>query len=182
MKNTPEKDLEEKLFNDIVRGVIKREVVDKINGMKTYLITYMVATFINFLFDVIDFLYLLSQVDKDDYTNNYKVIFLSYLIIALLYIAVDFSYIFWTNSLKYTFPYIYLEPIYDTFTGTVTKLIRRFKIGKKETDIKEEARQKAAEGNKEEGVNNNQIQLQIDIDNNMNNKVYRNKNEEMLDK
>jgi hypothetical protein len=41
--------------------------------------------------------------------------------------------------LKYTFPAVYLAPLSDAFSGIVDKAKKVFKLGKKETDIKEEA-------------------------------------------
>ena len=49
------------------------------------------------------------------------------------------AYIFWINSLKYFFPTAYLDPITQVFSGAVEKAKRVFKLGKKETNIKEEA-------------------------------------------
>jgi hypothetical protein len=87
MKEIPEKELESKLFNDLAREVVKREVVEKMEGMKCWLIIYFILTFINFIFDVIDFLYVLANVDRIGISNNYKVVLLTYLIIAFLYIG-----------------------------------------------------------------------------------------------
>lgn len=87
MKEVGEHDMENKLFNDIVRSVLKKEVVDKMQGMRIFLILYFIFTFINFIFDTIDFLYILSQIDKDVYTNNIRVILLSNLMITFLYIC-----------------------------------------------------------------------------------------------
>lgn len=72
---------------------------------------------------------------------------------------------FWTNALKYTFPPQYLEPIYDSFTGVVEKMKIRFKINKKETDIRHEAA--VQQQPKPEEVD---IQIQIDDKN-----VYKQK-------
>ncbi len=88
MKNVPEKELETKLFNDIVRNSIKKEILDKFQGMKSWIILYFVLTFINVIFDMIDFLYVLSNIDKGGLENNSKVILLSFLIIAVLYIGI----------------------------------------------------------------------------------------------
>jgi hypothetical protein len=41
--------------------------------------------------------------------------------------------------LKYTFPAVYLDPISQVFSGAVEKVKKVFKLGKKETDIREEA-------------------------------------------
>lgn len=52
---------------------------------------------------------------------------------------IDFSYIFWGGSLKYSFPVSYLAPITDAFSGTINKAMIRFKIKKPPTDIQKEA-------------------------------------------
>ena len=88
MKDIPEKELETKLFNDLARDVVKREVVEKMEGIKCWLIVYFILTFINFIFDIIDFLYVLANVDRKGLSNNYKVVLLTYLIIAFLYIGI----------------------------------------------------------------------------------------------
>lgn len=87
MKNVSEKELETKLFNDIARSVVKKEVVEKVHGMKGSLIFYFILTFVNFMFDLIDFLYTLTHLDKVGLENNEKVILLSLFIIALLYLG-----------------------------------------------------------------------------------------------
>jgi hypothetical protein len=87
MKNVSEKDLETKLFNDIARNVVKKEVIEKIQGMKNFLIFYFGLTFVNFIFDAVDFLYMLSHLDKKGMQNNEKVVTLSLFIIVLLYLC-----------------------------------------------------------------------------------------------
>lgn len=87
MKNIPEKEMETKLFNDIARGIIKEIVIDPMQKMKGWLIVYFILTFINFVFDVIDFLFILSNIDKHGQENNTKIILLSFLIIAFLYLG-----------------------------------------------------------------------------------------------
>ena len=92
MKNVSEKDLETKLFNDIARNVVKKEVIEKIQGMKSILIFYFALTFANFIFDAIDFLNMLSNLDKKGMQNNEKVVTLSLFIIVLLYLCNYFPY------------------------------------------------------------------------------------------
>ena len=41
--------------------------------------------------------------------------------------------------MKYTFPAVYLSPISQVFSGAVEKVKTVFKLGKKETDIRQEA-------------------------------------------
>jgi hypothetical protein len=95
MKEVPEKEIENKLFNDIARDVIKKEVVTPLQGMRGWLIVYFVLTFLNFVFDVIDFLVILSNLDKA--ANNVKVVLLTYLMIAFLYLGIIFLVIFFSN-------------------------------------------------------------------------------------
>jgi len=45
---------------------------------------------------------------------------------------------FWFQTLKYTFPQQYLNPINDAFSGLYNKAKLVFRIGKKETDLKKE--------------------------------------------
>jgi hypothetical protein len=87
MKNTSENELETKLFNDIARNIAKKEVIEPMQKMRQWLLIYFILTFINFIFDVIDFLYVLSNIDKPNMPNNRKVILLSFLIIAFLYLG-----------------------------------------------------------------------------------------------
>jgi hypothetical protein len=87
MKNIPEKDLETKLFNDIARDVVKRDIIDPLQNIKGLLVFYFILTFANFIFDVIDFLYVLSSVDKPSIDNNLKIVIIAYLIIAFLYLG-----------------------------------------------------------------------------------------------
>jgi hypothetical protein len=95
MKNVPEKEMETKLFNDIARSVVKREVIDKLEGIKCWLITYFSFTFVNFVFDVIDFLYVLASLDKEDTPDNKKIILLASLLIDFLYLGkIFFSFTF----------------------------------------------------------------------------------------
>jgi len=98
--------------------------------------------------------------------------------IAFLFIAIDLAYVFWTNSLKYTFPPQYIEPIYETFSGVINKLKLKFKIGKPETDIKKEA--EIQSGIKDVPVLNNNMNnvspdhINLDIAGTNNNNAYNN--------
>jgi hypothetical protein len=158
MSSISDSDLKDKLFNDIIRGVLKTEVIDKMEKMRCWLIIYFILTFVNFVFDIIDFLYILSRIEHVT-ENNIKVIWLSYLAIAFLYLAIDLSYVFWTNSLKYSFPPKYMEPIYDAFSGAMTKVKTVFKIFKKQTDLRSEAANQ---------INNQQPENEVKIENSHN--------------
>lgn len=84
------KEMETKLFNDIAREVINKEVVVKLQGMKGWMITYFALTFINFVFDLIDFFYCLSNIDKTGQPNNVKIILLTYLAMSFLYLGINY--------------------------------------------------------------------------------------------
>jgi hypothetical protein len=86
-KEIGQNDIQTKLFNDIVRDVMKKELVHKVDGMRGWLITYFVMTCINFVFDVIDFLYLLSQIDKQGPNGRPNAIALTLFAIAFLYLG-----------------------------------------------------------------------------------------------
>jgi len=105
MRNVPEKDMETKLFNDIARSVVKREVIDKLEGTKCWLITYFSFTFVNFVFDIIDFLYVLASLDKENTPDNKKIILLASLLIDFLYLG--------KNMYLFTFSYRFFIHILD---------------------------------------------------------------------
>jgi hypothetical protein len=48
------------------------------------------------------------------------------------------SFVFWGYALKYTFPPDMVDYIYGGFTGTVDRLISRFKLRKPATDVRKE--------------------------------------------
>jgi hypothetical protein len=117
------------------------------------------------------------------------------------------AYVFWTSSLKYTFPQTYLIPINQSFAGAFERLKLRLRIGKKETDLKKEVEIQnninpvsnivkhdivdrpgniAPENIQLDFNENNQIKSQYPFSNNLNyqdkNRNYLDKNEENLDK
>jgi hypothetical protein len=95
-------------------------------------------TVINFVFDLIDFLVVLSSLSGAK--PEVKVVLLTYLLISVLYMIIDLSYVFWTGQLKYVFPREYLKPIDSIFNGVVDKAMVRFKLRKPKTDIISEAK------------------------------------------
>ena len=95
-------------------------------------------TVINFVFDMIDFLVILGSLSGAK--PEAKVVLLTYLIIAVLYVVIDLSYIFWTGQLKYVFPKEYLKPIDSVLNGFVDKALIKFKLRKPKTDIVSEAK------------------------------------------
>ena len=57
------------------------------------------------------------------------------------------SYIIWSGALKYHLPPVYMALVNQSLTGFLDQVKRRLKIGKKETDIKEEAKIQAGVSN-----------------------------------
>ena len=135
--NSDEK-LERTLFNDLIRETIYFNVTEKIKPKKIQIFIYLIMTVINFVFDLIDFLVVLSSLSGAK--PEVKVVLLTYLLISVLYMIIDLSYVFWTGQLKYVFPREYLKPIDSIFNGVVDKAMVRFKLRKPKTDIISEAK------------------------------------------
>ena len=135
--NSDEK-LERTLFNDLIRETIYFNVTEKIKPKKIPIFIYLIMTVINFVFDLIDFLVVLSSLSGAK--PEVKVVLLTYLLISVLYMIIDLSYVFWTGQLKYVFPREYLKPIDSIFNGVVDKAMVRFKLRKPKTDIVSEAK------------------------------------------
>ena len=135
--NSDEK-LERTLFNDLIRETIYFNVTEKIKPKKIPIFIYLIMTVVNFVFDLIDFLVILSALSGAK--PEAKVVLLTYLLISVLYMIIDLSYVFWTGQLKYVFPREYLKPIDSIFNGVVDKAMVRFKLRKPKTDIVSEAK------------------------------------------
>ena len=135
--NSDEK-LERTLFNDLIRETIYFNVTEKIRPKKIPIFIYLIMTVVNFVFDLIDFLVILSALSGAK--PEAKVVLLTYLLISVLYMIIDLSYVFWTGQLKYVFPREYLKPIDSIFNGVVDKAMVRFKLRKPKTDIVSEAK------------------------------------------
>ena len=135
--NSDEK-LEKTLFNDLIRETIYFNVTEKIKPKKIPIFIYLIMTVVNFVFDLIDFLVILSALSGAK--PEAKVVLLTYLLISVLYMIIDLSYVFWTGQLKYVFPREYLKPIDSIFNGVVDKAMVRFKLRKPKTDIVSEAK------------------------------------------
>ena len=156
--NSDEK-LERTLFNDLIRETIYFNVTEKIKPKKIPIFIYLIMTVVNFVFDLIDFLVILSALSGAK--PEAKVVLLTYLLISVLYMIIDLSYVFWTGQLKYVFPREYLKPIDSIFNGVVDKAMVRFKLRKPKTDIVSEAKVqqsnqpyvKSSNGMKNGGVN-----------------------------
>ena len=136
-RNSDEK-LETTLFNDLIRETIFFNVTEKIKSKKIPILIYLVLTVFNFVFDLVDFLVILNSLSGAK--PEAKVVLLTYLIISVLYIIIDLSYILWTGQLKYVFPKDYLKPIDSILNGVVDKAMITFKLRKPKTDVISEAR------------------------------------------
>ena len=135
--NSDEK-LERTLFNDLIRETIYFNVTEKIKPKKIPIFIYLIMTVVNFVFDLIDFLVILSALSGAK--PEAKVVLLTYLLISVLYMIIDLSYVFWTGQLKYVFPREYLKPIDSIFNGVVDKAMVRFNLKKPKTNIVSEAK------------------------------------------
>ena len=136
-RNSDDK-LETTLFNDLIRETIFFNVTEKVKSKKIPILIYLIMTVFNFVFDLVDFLVILNSLSGAK--PEAKVVLLTYLIISVLYIIIDLSYVFWTGQLKYVFPKDYLKPIDSILNGVVDKAMITFKLRKPKTDVISEAR------------------------------------------
>ena len=136
--------LETTLFNDLIRETIFFSVTEKIKSKKIPIIIYLLLTAINFIFDLIDFFVIIASLSRA--RSDAKVVLLTYLIIAIIYIIVDLAYIFWTGQLAYIFPPEYLKPIDLAFSGFVDKAMIKFKLRKPKTNVVSEAKAQSSKG------------------------------------
>ena len=130
--------LEKILFNDLIRETIFFNVTEKIKPKKIPIIIYLIMTIVNYVFDLLDFVIILSGLSKAK--PEAKVVLLTYLLIAALYLVIDLAYIFWAGQLKYIFPPDYLKPIDSLINGVVDKTLIKFKLRKPKTDLVSEAK------------------------------------------
>lgn len=83
--------------------------------------------------------------------------------------------------MKYTFPPALTDPIYEAFTGVVTRLAVRFKLYKKPTDVREEAAIQNQVNNDNPGNGTVDVNhINVDIENNPH--VYKNTQQDMKNK
>ena len=141
--NSDEK-LERTLFNDLIRETIYFNVTEKIKPKKIPIFIYLIMTVVNFVFDLIDFLVILSALSGAK--PEAKVVLLTYLLISAIYITVDLAYILWTGQLAYIFPKEYLKPIDSMFSGMVDLAMKKFKLNKRKTNIISEAKAQESKG------------------------------------
>ena len=136
--------LENTLFNDLIRETIFFSITEKIKSKKIPIIIYFVLTGLNFIFDILDFFIIIASLSRA--RSDAKVVLLTYLLIAGIYVAVDLAYLLWAGQLVYIFPREYLKPIDSMFNGIVNYAMKKFKLGKPKTDVVAEARAQQSKG------------------------------------
>ena len=136
--------LENTLFNDLIRETIFFSITEKIKSKKIPIIIYFVLTGLNFIFDILDFFIIIASLSRA--RSDAKVVLLTYLLIAGIYVAVDLAYLLWAGQLVYIFPREYLKPIDSMFNGIVKYAMKKFKLGKPKTDVVAEARAQQSKG------------------------------------
>jgi len=119
--------METKLYNQVIRDAVYRNVVPRLSALKCFLLGYFALTFVNFIFDVIDLLYILSGMNSNNQLDT-----VVFLIIVFVYIVIDLAYLLWSNFLKYSYSPDMLSPISEAFSGVMSKLKSRLKLTKKQ--------------------------------------------------
>ena len=136
--------LETTLFNDLIRETIFFSITEKVKSKKIPILIYLILTGLNFIFDLIDFFVVIASLSKA--RSDAKVVLLTYLLIAAIYIATDLAYLLWAGQLVYIFPREYLKPIDSMFNGVVDYAMKKFKLRKPKTDVVSEARAQQSRG------------------------------------
>ena len=124
------------LFNDIIRETIYNKVILVIRKNKVHIFIYFLLTILNIIIDIIEFLYILINIPG--ISDSARIEFITYFIINIIYLHINFSYIFYFGQLKYIFPPIYLNSIskvYICLSDTVRAL---FKLKKEKTNVIDE--------------------------------------------
>ena len=155
LQNIQNEELEKTLFNDIIRETLLKNAIFVIKEKKIVIFAYFVLTILNFIFDIIDFLVTLVNISKC--AASAKAVFITYLIIGIIYMVVDLAYFFWGGQLRYIFPPDYLKPISELYHGIIDRAILTFKLDKFKTNIVSEAKAQKSNGPfvKESGDMNN---------------------------
>jgi hypothetical protein len=166
--DSDDKVMENKIYNDVMRDSVKEHIIPRIKDMKGYLLAYFAMTFVNFMIDVVDFLYIISNLNS---TTNNQASAIVFFIIVFVYIVIDLSYVFWTHSLKYTYSKDMLSPINEAFSGVIQKLKSRLKLGKKLPEPEEEKKEQFEEV---EGGANKFAKNEIQMNPNPNNQYEMN--------
>ena len=77
--------MENKVFNDLMRDSAKQHILPLIQNLKVYLLAYFSLTFVNFMIDIVDFLYLLSNINSTQINSSVIVVFL---MIDIIYLSI----------------------------------------------------------------------------------------------
>ena len=136
LQTLPKEKLAKTLFNDIIRETIYNKVILVIKKNKVHIFIYFLLTILNIVIDIIEFLYILIKISG--ISDSARIEFITYFIINIIYLHINFSYIFYFGQLKYIFPPIYLNSIskvYICLSDTVRVL---FKLKKEKTNVIDE--------------------------------------------
>ena len=155
LQSIPDEKLAKTLFNDLIRETLLENAVMVIKEKKIYIFIYFICSVLNSVIDLIDFLVNFFKIAKC--AESAKTVFITYLMIAIIYIIIDFAYFFWAGQLNYIFPPEYLKPISDLYNGIVDRAMMTFKLGKYKTNVISEAKAQQSSGpyTKESGNMNN---------------------------
>ena len=83
--------MENKVFNDIIRDTVKKHFLPRIVDMKSFLLAYFALTFVNFMIDIVDFLYIISNLNSFVIDPTIILIFLIFDVIYISTILLNFS-------------------------------------------------------------------------------------------
>ena len=144
LQSIPDEKLAKTLFNDLIRETLLENAIFVIKQKKIFIFMYFICTVINAIFDIIDFLVNFFRISKC--AESAKTVFITYLIISVIYIIIDFSYFFWAGQLNYIFPPEYLKPITDLYNGLSERAMMTFKLGKYKTNVISEAKAQKSSG------------------------------------
>ena len=72
-------------FNDIVRESVKQTILPRLKALKGLLLTYFSLTFVNFMVDIVDFLYIISNFNTEKQQKQMCAIV--FLILVCLYLG-----------------------------------------------------------------------------------------------
>ena len=151
LQNISDEKLSKTLFNDIIRETLLNNAIIVIKQRKLLIFIYFISTIINTIIDIIDFFIILGKISGS--ASSAKVVFITYIIITVIYLVIDFAYFFWAGQLRYIFPQEYLRPITDLKYGIIDRAMMTFKLGKNKTNVISEAKAQQNNGPYAKGSN-----------------------------
>lgn len=83
--NGNQKIMEKDNFNDVIRDSVKEKILPKLESMKCIFISYLSISFLNFMIDLIDFLYVISFISVS--SHKLQIVTLTFVILNFLYIS-----------------------------------------------------------------------------------------------